>query len=75
MNDDIEAFKLGKLNSKRYIDKIDKESDERNQMNIIYDKESVERYQIGKNYEYRLTDNIDFLKLRTLIPEKKYIEY
>ena len=44
-------------------------------MDIIYDKESVERYQIGENYEYRFTDNIDFLKLRTLIPEKKYIEY
>ena len=58
LNDDLEVFKLVKFISERYIDNIYKEFDEINWTDIIDDKES---YVID---EERLTDDIDFLKLR-----------
>ena len=51
MTDDIEVLKLGKLISKKNIDNIEKEYDERNWMDISDDKESDEIYQIGENDE------------------------
>ena len=45
--DDIEFLKVGTLGSKREIYNIEIESDERNQVNIVDDKESDEGYQIG----------------------------
>ena len=58
LTDDLEVFKLVKFISERYIDNIYKEFDEINWTDIIDDKES---YVID---EERLTDDIDFLKLR-----------
>ena len=40
---------LENLKSQRNINNIDKHSDERYQINIIYDKEYDERYHIGEN--------------------------
>ena len=34
------------------------------------DKESDERYQIGKNYEEKVTEDIELLKLRKLNSQK-----
>ena len=46
MTDDIEFLKQGNLSSQKNIDDIDKESDEKNRIDIIDDKESDERGQI-----------------------------
>ena len=70
LNDDIEVLKLGKLSSKRYIDNIDKWSDEINRIDMIYNQESDERDQVGENDKYILTDDIEFLKLWTLSSHK-----
>ena len=48
MTEDIEVFKLGKLSSRKNDDNIEKESDERNQMDMSDDKDYDERYQIDK---------------------------
>ena len=56
--DDIEVLKLETLIYKRYIYKIEQESDERNRINMIDDKESDERDQIVENREDRLTNDI-----------------
>ena len=42
LNSDIKVSKLGKLISKRYINNVDKESDEINRMDMSYDKDSDE---------------------------------
>ena len=47
--DDIDFLKLGTVCSKRDIYNTEKESDERNQVNIIDDKDSDERDHIGEN--------------------------
>ena len=49
--DYIEVLKVGTLCPKRDIYDIEKESNERNQVNIIDDKNSYEKDQIGKNEE------------------------
>ena len=49
---------LEKSRYQRYIENIDKESDGRNWVDVIEDKESDERNQIGENDEDRSTDDI-----------------
>ena len=61
-------MKLGKLISQKNIDNIEKESCERNQMDISDGKDSNERYHISKNYEEILTDDIEVFKMGKLIP-------
>ena len=63
LTDDIEFLKQGNLSSQKNIDDIDKESDEKNWIDIIDDKESDERDQISKNDEERVTDDIEVFKL------------
>ena len=50
VTDDIEVSKLGK-GTKKNIDNVEKESDERNRMDMIDDKEYDEKYQIGESKE------------------------
>ena len=47
----IEVLKLGKFGSQKKTDNIEKESCERNWMDIIDDKESDERYHIRERKE------------------------
>ena len=68
--DDIEILKLGKFSSQKNIDNIEKESDKMNWMYMIDEKKYDERDQIGENDEYILTNDIDSLKLGTLISQK-----
>ena len=63
LNTDKEFLNMIKLSSKRYIDNIDKQSDERNQIDISNDKDSDKRDHMGKNDEERVTDDIEVLKL------------
>ena len=58
MTKDIEVLKLGKLSSDKNDDNIEKESDEINWMDMSDKKDSDERYQIDKNYEERVTNDI-----------------
>ena len=64
-------MQLENLRPQRNIDNNNKKSDEIYQINIIYDKESDERYQISENKEEKLTEYIEFLKLQKLISQKK----
>ena len=54
MTDDIEVLKLWKLSYQKNIDNLEKESDKRNQIDIIEDKESDERDKIGEIKENEL---------------------
>ena len=56
---DIVVFKLRKLSSKKNDDNIEKESDERNQMDMSDDRESDEVYHINKHYEEMVTNDIE----------------
>ena len=47
VTDVIEVLKLGKLISQKNMDKVEKEYDKRNWMDMIDDEESDERDQIG----------------------------
>ena len=58
----IEVLKMGKLSSQKNIDNIEKESDERNRMDMSDDKDSDERDQLDKNDEERATNDIEVLK-------------
>ena len=62
VTDDIEFFKLGNLSSNKNDDNIDKQSDERNRMDMCGDKNFDEKYQIDKNDEERVTNDIEVLK-------------
>ena len=53
-----EINQLRNSRSQRNIDNINKKSDERNQINIIDDKESDERYQTGENKDEMLNTDI-----------------
>ena len=57
-------MKLGKISLQKNIDNIDKESYERNRLDM-----SDETYQIGEN-EDRLTDGIEVLEMRKLSSQK-----
>ena len=62
LTEDIDVLKLGTLSSKRYIYNIEKESDLRNWIYMIDEKESDEIVQIGENDEDKLNDDIEVLK-------------
>ena len=70
VNNDIEVLKLVKLSSQKNVDNIEKESDERNRVDMSDDKDSDERYQISKNDEKRVTGDIEVLKLGKNISKK-----
>ena len=70
LNTDIEVLKLRKLSSQKNIDDLEKESDERYQMDMIDDKEYDERYQTNNNDEETVTENIEVLKLVKLSSQK-----
>ena len=69
LNTDIEVLKLRKLSlhKKNYLEK---ESNEIKQMDMIDDKESDERNHINKNYEEKVTEDIEVLKLGKLSLQK-----
>ena len=56
MSDVIEELKVGKLSSHYYVDNVETEPDKINQVDIIDDKDSTERYEISRNDEEKLTD-------------------
>ena len=68
LTEDIDVLKLGTLSSKRYIYNIEKESDLRNWIYMIDEKESDEIVQIGENYEDILNDDIEVLKQVNWVP-------
>ena len=70
VTDDIEVLKLVKLSSQKHIKNIEKESDERNSMDMIDDKEPDKRDQICAHVEERVTDDIEVLKLKKLSAQK-----
>ena len=49
MTEDAEVLKLGKLSSQKNIDKIEKYSDDSNQMDMSDDNKYEEIYQISKS--------------------------
>ena len=61
MTNNIEVFKLVKLGSQNNTDNIEKEYDERNWLDIVDDKESDERDQIGEIKE----DDLESEELET----------
>ena len=63
-------MKLVNLISQRDLENLDKKSDQINQIDIIDDKKSYERNQIGENYGDISTDDIEVFKLRTFISTK-----
>ena len=61
-------MKIRKLSSKRYINNVEKEYDERNWKDMSDYNDSDEWYQIGENDEEIDTDDTEVLKLGKLIP-------
>ena len=59
-------MRLGNLRCQGSIENIDKQFDERNQINIIDENISDERKQKGENDEDRSIDDVEVLKLGTL---------
>ena len=57
----------------RDIDINDKQTDERNQKNMINDKESDEKYQITRNNEEKIIEDIEIMKPQNSSPKKIYI--
>ena len=51
------------MSSKKNDENLEKLSDERNCMDMSDDKDSDEIYQIDKNYEERVTNDIEVSKL------------
>ena len=47
VTNDIEVLKMGKLSWQQNMDNIEKQSDERNRMDMMDDKEYYERDKIG----------------------------
>ena len=58
VTEDIEVLKLGKLILQKNIDSIEKDSDESIRMDMSDDRYSDEIYQMSKNDEERVTDDI-----------------
>ena len=56
-------MQLENLRPQINVENNDKQSDEMYQINMIDDKESDERDQISKNYEEKVTEDIEVLKL------------
>ena len=63
-------MELEKLISQGNIENIDKESDKRNQINMIDDKKSGERAQVSENKEETLNTDVGVLKLVKLSLQK-----
>ena len=59
-------MQLDNLIPQRNIEINDKKSNERYQINMIYDKEYYERCQISKPDEEKVTQDIEVLKLQKL---------
>ena len=57
----------------RNIKNNDKQTDEWCQKHLIDDKESYERYQISKNDEEKVIEDIEIITLQNLSSQKKYI--
>ena len=70
VTEDIEVLKLGRLSFHKNIGNIEKESDERNCMDMSDDKDYNERDQISKNYEEKVNSDIEVFKLGKLISMK-----
>ena len=66
----IEVLKLRKLSLQKNIDYLEKESDERNRMDMSDDRKSDEKYQIGKNDEEKVNEDIEVLKMGKLSLQK-----
>ena len=70
VTNDIEVLKLGKFGSQKNTDNVEKESDERNRMDVIDGKEYDERYQMVESKEDNLeseqseTDEKDRIKIQ-----------
>ena len=62
MIEDIEIFKLKNLNSQKNI-YLENESDEINPMDMSDNKDFDEREQISKNYEVKVSDVVEYLKV------------
>ena len=56
MSDIVEDLKVGKLSSHKYVDNVETEYDKINIVDMIDEKYSVERDEISKNDEEKLTD-------------------
>ena len=68
--DDIQVFKLVKLSSQKNIDNVEKEYGKINRIYMNDDKDSDEIYKISENDKYRLTDDIEVLKLGRMSLQK-----
>ena len=58
------------MGSQRKIENIDRQSDERNQINMIDEKVSDERNQINENEKVISSDDIEVLKMVTLCSKR-----
>ena len=56
VSDIVEDLKVGKLSSHKYVDNVETEYDKINIVDMIDEKGSVERDEISKNDEEKLTD-------------------
>ena len=63
VTEDIEFLKLGKLSSQKHIDSIENIYDESNRMDMSDDKKSDEINRISNNDEWKVTEDIEVLKL------------
>ena len=63
-------MQLENLRPERNIENYDKQYDEKNQINMIDDRESDERDKISENKEETLNTEIEVLKLRKLSSQK-----
>ena len=70
LTDHMEVLEQGKLSSQKNIDNIEKWYDESNRIDIIDDKDSNERYQIGENEKDISSNVIDVLELGKLSSQK-----
>ena len=64
-------MKQNNLRPQRNIYINDKRTDERYKENLIYDKESDEKYQISKNDEEKIIEDIEIMKLQNSSSKKK----
>ena len=56
MSSVIENLKLGKLSSHRYVNNVETNSDNINQVDVSDNKDSAERNETSKNHEETLND-------------------
>ena len=70
VTEDIEVLKLGELSPQKNMDNIEKYSDEIDRIDISDDEKYGERDDISKNYEEKVTEDIEVLKLGKLSSQK-----